>query len=178
MSIGNLSIALGSDPLVLERGELRVEIVRQPFSMTIRRRGRRLLRAVGAWVAEGTIHDHFIQFTEGVVAREELAPPERARRAVVLAALDTGIELGLVLDGGRGQGPRAASLMPDVLVCVVEASAIVASVPEAVAAMHRSVLAAGRPLTLISGPSATSDIELERVEGVHGPRRLEVVLAG
>jgi hypothetical protein len=62
----------------------------------------RLLRGAGTWVAQGTIHDHFIQFTEGVVAREELAPPERARRAVVLARLNTGIDLGLVLDGGRG----------------------------------------------------------------------------
>ena len=73
-----MSIALSSDPVVLERGELRVEIVLQPFSLTVRRRGRRLLRAAGAWVAQGTVHDHFIQFTEGVVAREELAPPERA----------------------------------------------------------------------------------------------------
>ena len=80
MSPASLSIALQSDPVVLERGELRIEIVLQPFSITVRRRGRRLMRAAGAWVAHGTVHDHFIQFTEGVVAREELAPPERARR--------------------------------------------------------------------------------------------------
>src|ERR1700750_2684262 len=102
MSIASVSFALGADPVVLRRGELRIEIVLQPFSMTVSRRGRRLIRAAGVWVAQGTVHDHFIQFTEGVVAREELAPPERARRSVVLARLDTGIDLGLVLDGGRG----------------------------------------------------------------------------
>ena len=68
MSTGDLSIALESDSVVLERGELRVEIELQPFSMTVRRRGRKLLRAAGAWVAQGTVHDHFIQFTEGVIA--------------------------------------------------------------------------------------------------------------
>src|SRR6478752_5141341 len=81
MSTASVSIVMESDSVVLERGELRVEIELQPFSMTIRRRGRRLMRAAGAWVAQGTVHDHFIQFTEGVVAREELAPPERAGRS-------------------------------------------------------------------------------------------------
>src|SRR6478672_11076965 len=102
MSTASFSIVMESDSVVLERGELRVEIVLQPFSLTVRRRGRRLLRAAGVWVAQGTVHDRFIQFTEGVVAREELAPTERARRSVVLARLDTGVDLGLVLDGGRG----------------------------------------------------------------------------
>ncbi|MCW3024141.1 MAG: lactate utilization protein [Conexibacter sp.] len=82
----------------------------------------------------------------------------------------------IILDAGPGQGPRALSLIPDVHVCVVRASQIVSGVVGAVAEMRRSVTATRRPLTLISGPSATSDIELDRVEGVHGPRLLEVVV--
>jgi L-lactate dehydrogenase complex protein LldG len=81
----------------------------------------------------------------------------------------------LVLDHGTGQGRRKLTLLPDYHLCFVEASAIVGLVPEAVERMHPSVLA-GRPLTFISGPSATSDIELNRVEGVHGPRTLQVVI--
>ena len=81
----------------------------------------------------------------------------------------------IALDGGELSGRRAATLVPDLHVCVVRAEQVVPGVPEAVAALGQAA-AGGRPITLVSGPSATSDIELERVEGVHGPRRLEVVL--
>jgi L-lactate dehydrogenase complex protein LldG len=82
----------------------------------------------------------------------------------------------IALDGGPGQGRRALSLVPDLHVCVIRADAIVESVPELVAALEPSARE-GRPIVLVSGPSATSDIELQRVEGVHGPRRLVVVVA-
>lgn len=81
----------------------------------------------------------------------------------------------IVLDHGSGQGRRALSLVPDLHVCVVHADQLVHDVPQAVAALTDSVRAR-RPLTWISGPSATSDIELSRVEGVHGPRTLRVVV--
>jgi L-lactate dehydrogenase complex protein LldG len=95
----------------------------------------------------------------------------------VLTSASVGIAVTgtIVLDHTEGQGRRALTLVPDLHVCVVTADQIVGDVPEAVARLSSSVTA-GRPLTWVSGPSATVDIELIRVHGVHGPRTLRVVL--
>ena len=109
---------------------------------------------------------------EGLTARE-LDALDGALTTCAAGCAETGT---IALDGGLGQGRRALSLVPDLHVCVIRADAIVESVPELIAVLEPSARE-GRPITLVSGPSATSDIELTRVEGVHGPRQLVVIVA-
>jgi L-lactate dehydrogenase complex protein LldG len=95
---------------------------------------------------------------------------DAALTGCALGVAETG---SIVLDGSAGCGRRALTLVPDHHLCVVRADQVVAGVPDAVVALADAARE-GRPVTFVSGPSATSDIELERVEGVHGPRRLDV----
>jgi L-lactate dehydrogenase complex protein LldG len=122
-----------------------------------------------AWLPEGV-----------TVYRETAESPLDIDALQALHAVVTGVAVGIaetgtvVLDGRPECGRRALHLVPDLHVCVVHAADVVDDVPAAVARLGGG--ASSGPLTWISGPSATSDIELNRVEGVHGPRRLHVIL--
>jgi L-lactate dehydrogenase complex protein LldG len=116
-----------------------------------------------AWRPPSAVEDHALPLArldqlDGVVT------------GCTVAVAETGT---IVLAGGVEEGRRALTLVPDLHVCVVRVAQVVETVPEAFDRLGAHV---ARPLTFISGPSATSDIELKRVEGVHGPRRLVVVI--
>ncbi|MGK4579037.1 LutC/YkgG family protein [Kitasatospora sp. HPMI-4] len=101
----------------------------------------------------------------------DLAALDALDGALTLAAVGIAVTGTVVLDAGPGQGRRALTLVPDYHLCVIHADRICDDVPEALSRLDPS-----RPLTFVSGPSATSDIELDRVEGVHGPRTLDVII--
>ena len=103
---------------------------------------------------------------------EQLEDLDGVITGCALAIAETGT---IVLDGGAASGRRVLSLVPDLQICLVAADQVMASVPDAIGSLAERGLHTS-PLTFIYGPSATSDIGFERVEGVHGPRRLEVVV--
>jgi len=121
-----------------------------------------------SWVPDGL---NVVQ-DEPALRADELDGVDAVLTCAVVGIAETGT---IVLDHTAGMGRRALTLVPDLHVCVVTAEQVVGDVPEAVARLSASVKS-GRPLTWISGGSATVDIELHRVEGVHGPRTLRVVL--
>jgi len=120
------------------------------------------------------VPDGFEHRVPGAVADTGQDAVELDRIDAVVTGATVGIAVTgtIVLTHGPGQGRRALTLVPDLHVCVVREDQVVHGVPEAVA-----LLDPARPQTWISGPSATSDIELDRVEGVHGPRNLHVIIA-
>jgi L-lactate dehydrogenase complex protein LldG len=122
---------------------------------------------VSAWLPAG------IEVVADAETAADLDTIDGVLTGCALAIATTGT---IVLDGGPGQGTRAQTLVPDLHICVVATEQVVAGVADAIAHLHAEVMGRRAPVTLISGPSATSDIELSRIEGVHGPRRLVVLL--
>jgi L-lactate dehydrogenase complex protein LldG len=109
---------------------------------------------------------------DGLTARD-LDLVDGVLTGCTVAIAETGT---IALSGGEREGRRLLSLVPDLHICVVDEDQIVGLVPEALELLGGQVRGSRRPVTLISGPSATSDIELQRVEGVHGPRKLVVLI--
>ncbi len=151
--------------------------LKEAVTEACRRRGVRRL-VVPPGLPEGWIPDGVEALRDGNGTRlteEELDESDGVLTGCALGIAQTGT---IVLDAGEGQGRRALTLLPDYHLCVVREDQIVGLVPEAFTKLADTVKGEGRAVTFISGPSATSDIELNRVEGVHGPRTLEVLIAG
>ncbi len=158
--------------------DYRATVTRVPTEDDVAAAVRAFLRTAGSVVVPPGLPEGWLAAFDGAVRRDEpactvdeLDHVDAVVTGAAVAIADTGT---FVLDSGApDQGRRVITLVPDHHVCVIRAADVVASVPEAIARLDPT-----RPLTFVSGPSATSDIELDRVEGVHGPRRLDVVLVG
>ena len=124
------------------------------------------------WIPEGV---EIVSDAGTPLSYAELDETDGVLTGCAVAVAQTG---SLVLDGGEGQGRRALTLLPDYHLCVVRADQVVGLIPEAITRLAPAVRERRQPVTFISGPSATSDIELNRVEGVHGPRTLDILVVG
>jgi L-lactate dehydrogenase complex protein LldG len=145
------------------------ESLSEVVSQVLQQRGKRRLA-----IPPGLPAQWLPQGFEFVLA-DNLSPLEIDRFDGIVSGCTLGIALtgSLVLQNSEAQGPRALSLVPDYHLCVVFADQVVGTVPEA---LDRLVATAHLPTTFISGPSATADIEMTRIKGVHGPRFLDVIL--
>jgi L-lactate dehydrogenase complex protein LldG len=144
------------------------DVARSVGGMLAERRVRRMVVPVGMareWLPEG------VEFVvdEGLSA-EVLDGVDGVLTGATVAIAETGT---VVLQNVAGQGRRVVSLVPDYHLCVVKVEDVVETVPEAMDRLQRSAVLA---TTFISGPSATADIEMTRIKGVHGPRSLDVIL--
>jgi L-lactate dehydrogenase complex protein LldG len=185
-SIAAVTPVPGSVERFAERAaEYRAEVVRVPddpgeimgaIARACARHGARRLLVPeglpGAWLPEQL--ELLPDLAGAPLDRDVLTTADGVITTCAAAIAETGT---IVLDAGPGQGRRAVTLVPDLHVCVVPAGQVLAGVADAIAALQPGAGPVS-PVTYISGPSATSDIELNRVEGVHGPRRLEIIVAG
>ncbi len=167
----------GSDVLFMERlGDYRAHVEKvAPDEIAIVLGARLERNGLRRIVVPEGVPKEWLTYVNANVANDhpelstlELDEIEGVVTTCTVAIAETGT---IVLTHGRSQGRRALTLVPDFLLVIVEERQIVSGVPDAIALLDGS-----RPMTWISGPSATSDIELRRVEGVHGPRRLEVLV--
>lgn len=165
--------------------DYKAAVVRVPADQVGAAVAEALAHAASVIVPSGLEADWIAQLPNGIRVLRDSPPLGHAdldAAAAVVTAARVGIATTgtIVLDHGPDQGRRAVSLVPDLHVCVIRSEQVVHDVPEAVVRLRPAPAGVGvehpRALTWISGPSATSDIELDRVEGVHGPRTLHVIL--
>jgi L-lactate dehydrogenase complex protein LldG len=184
--LGRIRTALGDQPApppversyrqALGAGDVRQFVERvEDYRATVHRDSSVDAILAGRGITRIVVPDGFPQHLLPSVAIEhepvEIATLDEVSAVVTTCAIAIAETGTIVLDAGPGQGPRALTLVPDYHLVVVRPEQIRAIVPDAIAALDPT-----RPLTWISGPSATSDIELKRVEGVHGPRTLDVLI--
>jgi L-lactate dehydrogenase complex protein LldG len=168
----------GAAPVGSALTDLFVERVEDYRAVVVRCRPEEVEDRIAAALPDGArtvVPDGLVWQVPGAVTDDDLSALDLDHVDAVVTGATVGIaETGtIVLSHGAGQGRRALTLVPDLHVCVVRADQVVADVPDAFGLLDPHL-----PTTWVSGPSATSDIELDRVEGVHGPRRLHVIVAG
>jgi L-lactate dehydrogenase complex protein LldG len=127
----------------------------------------------GNWLNELSDSVQLLRDEPNHLSKKELNESDAVLTGCYLAVAQTG---SIILNAEAGQGRRILTLLPDFHICIVKQSQIVEIFPEAIQKLEQTVRLSANPITCISGPSATSDIELNRVEGVHGPRKLHVLI--